>query len=95
MVHLAHRLATSGHDIIDVDRLQELLGVMAGTSPVPSQGVRDVLGRAEREVIQRALTDASGNKSVACETLGISRRTLYRRMKKHGIPLKETDPDDS
>ena len=95
VVHLAHRLATSGHDIIDVDRLQELLRVMAGTSPVPSQGVRDVLGRAEREVIQRALTDASGNKSVACETLGISRRTLYRRMKKHGIPLKETDPDDS
>ncbi len=92
VVHLAHRLAASGHDSIDVDRLQELLGVVAGTSPASSPGVKDVLGRAEREVIQRALTDAGGNKSVACETLGISRRTLYRRMKKHGIPLKEVDP---
>lgn len=91
-VHLARRIGASGLSSIDGASMQELLGGSILNSGEYSTGVKDVLGRAEREVIMRALEVAGGNKSEACQALGISRRTLYRRMKKHGIPLK--DPDE-
>jgi transcriptional regulator with GAF, ATPase, and Fis domain len=40
----------------------------------------------ERERIQRALDLADGNRERAASMLGISRTTLWRRMKVHGIP---------
>jgi transcriptional regulator of acetoin/glycerol metabolism len=33
--------------------------------------------------IQRTLDELAGNKSTAAKKLGISRTTLYRKMKKH------------
>jgi PAS domain S-box-containing protein len=41
----------------------------------------------EIEAIQRALEQAHWNKSKAADLLGISRRTMYRKMKKHGLSL--------
>jgi len=40
---------------------------------------------AERNHILRALRDASGNKAMAARRLGVSRRTLYRRLQKHDL----------
>jgi two-component system response regulator AtoC len=42
---------------------------------------------AEREQIQRALSDQSGNVKAAAEQLGISRATLYRKARKYNIPM--------
>ncbi|MEM7517651.1 MAG: helix-turn-helix domain-containing protein, partial [Planctomycetota bacterium] len=39
----------------------------------------------EKARIERALSDASGNRDRAAELLGISRTTLWRRMKKLGL----------
>ena len=39
----------------------------------------------ERELILRALTRANGNKSQAARLLGLTRRTLYSRMERHGL----------
>jgi two-component system, NtrC family, response regulator AtoC len=44
----------------------------------------------EKELIRSAITKASGNKKNAAELLGISRRTLYRKMEKYG--LKSQNP---
>lgn len=90
-IHLARRIGASGLSYIEGANMQELLGGSIRSSEAIPSGVKDVLGRAEREVILRALDGAGGNKSAACQALGISRRTLYRRMKKHGIPLKDHD----
>ena len=50
---------------------------------VPVTTIRD----AEREQIQRALSDQSGNVKAAAEQLGISRATLYRKARKYNIPM--------
>jgi len=42
----------------------------------------------EYQNIVEALKKTSGNISTAAAILNISRDTLYRRMKKHGIELK-------
>jgi DNA-binding NtrC family response regulator len=39
----------------------------------------------ERELILRALERAGGNKSQAARLLGLTRRTLYSRMERHGL----------
>jgi DNA-binding NtrC family response regulator len=42
----------------------------------------DSLASVERDHIQRALTRAGGNKKVAAQMLGLSRRALYRRLER-------------
>lgn len=44
-----------------------------------------VIKDVERELIKRALTEAKGNKTQAAKLLGISRRTLFYKIKEYGI----------
>jgi DNA-binding NtrC family response regulator len=39
----------------------------------------------ERDLIQRKLNEVKGNKSLAAKELGISRRTLYRKLTEYGL----------
>ena len=39
----------------------------------------------ERERIKRALELSGGNRKVAAETVGLSERTLYRKIKEYGL----------
>ncbi len=43
------------------------------------------LDAMEREVIRKTLADVRGNKSLAATTLGISRRTLYRKLDEYKL----------
>jgi two-component system response regulator AtoC len=52
-----------------------------GTPASPQQD----LGGVERDHIVRVLADVRGNKQAAARRLGISRRTLYRRLERHGL----------
>jgi two-component system, NtrC family, response regulator HydG len=53
-------------------------------APVPS-GPSQALDIIERDHIMRVLAEVRGNKLVAAKRLGISRRTLYRRLERHGL----------
>lgn len=44
------------------------------------------LSNMEKEMIRQALKDSGGNKSLTAQKLGISRRTLYRKMDEYQIP---------
>jgi two-component system, NtrC family, response regulator AtoC len=51
------------------------------------------LEEMERITIQRVLEQVKGDKTAAGKTLGISRATLYRKIKRYGIAIKdETEP---
>jgi transcriptional regulator with GAF, ATPase, and Fis domain len=48
--------------------------------------LRVALDRTEREAVQGALAAEGGVVSAAAQRLGVERRSLYRIMKRHGIP---------
>jgi DNA-binding NtrC family response regulator len=53
--------------------------------PAPDAAPPEGLQAVEREHIARVLGEARGNKLAAARRLGISRRTLYRRLERHGL----------
>lgn len=59
----------------------------ASDLPMSIRGTRalSMIERAELEAIQRALHEAGGNRSRAAEILGLSRATVYRKMKTYRL----------
>ena len=54
------------------------------------------LEQGEKEIIRATLNQQQGNKSRAAETLGISRKTLHRKMREYQLENKrEEHPLDS
>jgi transcriptional regulator with GAF, ATPase, and Fis domain len=58
---------------------------------IPPEGLS--LEALEKELILQSLERAAGNKSAAARLLGLTRRTLYSRMEKHGLRVA-ADGDD-
>lgn len=64
---------------------------LRGSDPVQPVGLPDIpdegvsMDDLERRYILSALAKAGGNKSRAAGLLGMTRRTLYSRMERHGI----------
>jgi transcriptional regulator with PAS, ATPase and Fis domain len=50
---------------------------------IGAKAIRNI-SEAERDVIEEALRETSGNKAKAAELLGISTRTLYRKIVRFG-----------
>ena len=59
-----------------------------------SHELKPDMGLSEREMLIEALKRARGNQSEAARLLGVSRVTVWKRMKKHGISLtRDLGPD--
>ena len=88
---LERALILAGSDPIEVTHLSLGGGSgapAAGATPswvpmIPAEGLS--LETLERELIVQALERARGNKSQAARLLGLTRRTLYSRMERHGL----------
>jgi transcriptional regulator of acetoin/glycerol metabolism len=94
-----------GHLIREIDLPREIrFGVeydlderkinSAATASNPMQVARsaDLLKDAERGALLQAIEDCKGNMTRTAEQLGVSRNTLYRKMKRHGIgPSRRVD----
>lgn len=68
----------------------EMLGVArsggGGASAARQPDLRAALAEPERRLILQALSDCGGNRSLAAQKLGINRTTLYKKMKRLGLP---------
>jgi DNA-binding NtrC family response regulator len=58
------------------------------------QALNEDLRMVEREHIVRVLAEARGNKRAAAERLGLSRRTLYRRLERYNL-MANSDPQEA
>ncbi|HEV8078003.1 MAG TPA: helix-turn-helix domain-containing protein, partial [Marinobacter sp.] len=76
--------ALSNKGVIEVDHLPD--DIKVGQPSVPGAAERiGVLADAEREAVIEALKRHDGNISSAARELGITRATLYRKIKKFNL----------
>ena len=81
LLERAYALGAKGEMITLAD-----LPALAGPSlAVPGSGELPTLAQAERDLILQAVRLHENDKDRAAEALGISRRTLYRRLKEYGL----------
>jgi DNA-binding NtrC family response regulator len=79
VIHKVAILTDSG--IISKDHLPSHLAIQKTVPPLSSKTLEDI----EREHILRVLAETDGNQSLAAKTLGINRKTLYKKIKKYKI----------
>ena len=104
---LERAMILAGSDPIEVQHLPIVMPERSGAAGTPGAGgtidwVPVIppgglsLETLERELILQALERVGGNKSQAARMLGLTRRTLYSRMEKHGLrePGAGDDPGD-
>jgi len=88
------RLATLGIRKISLDDVAPELAGRGYKSPVvghSSNSLEGIVNEAEREAIEAALRRFGGNKSRTAQWLSITRKALYRRLRKYGIYSPQTD----
>jgi two-component system NtrC family response regulator len=71
------------------------LELAAGVTDADDFDLRAARSRAERTVIQRALTQSNGNLSVAAKLLGVSRPTLYSLLEGLGMAVAPLGASDA
>jgi len=65
----------------------KIVGERPPECPEPPPPPGNAGRHAEREELVRVLTQSGGNRSEAARRLGVSRVTVWKRMKKHGIQM--------
>jgi len=87
---IEHAFVICGGDTIRLEDLPphirgESLNPTAQTAPAPHGPTATALESAEATAIRHALDHHGGNRTRAARELGVSRNTLWRKMKKHEI----------
>jgi two-component system, NtrC family, response regulator PilR len=77
--------AMGAREQIQLTDLPTLSKAAAAAPPVTSPDTVPALGDVERELILKALAVFKDDKEAAAKALGISRRTIYRRLKEYGV----------
>lgn len=90
---IARAVTLGDHQIIDVNdlppaiRTEQVSGAQAFAQDAASLSTT-ALAEMERMTILRVFEQANGDKALAGKMLGISRATLYRKLKRYNIPVK-------
>jgi two-component system, NtrC family, response regulator AtoC len=90
---IARAVTLGDRQVIDVNDLPP--AIRTEQSPATAASVQDAaslsttaLAEMERMTILRVFEQANGDKALAGKMLGISRATLYRKLKRYNIPVK-------
>jgi PAS domain S-box-containing protein len=84
---LEYAFVVGGEGWFDVHDLPPMLASKAEPGAEADEVKRDVA--TDKEALMAALRQAGGNQSKAARLLGVSRVTVWNRMKRHGIDLKK------
>jgi DNA-binding NtrC family response regulator len=90
LIHvIARSAALAGGEIIDAANLPEVVRESRERAvPDPSAehlSLREAVAALEKQLIERALLRAGGNRSEAARQLGIGRPQLYTKLEEHGL----------
>ena len=87
-------LAGGDDQIIDLEDLPPAVRADRESGLISNDGTAlstTALADLERITIQRVFEQAGGDKALAGKMLGISRATLYRKLKRYDIPLRSSE----
>lgn len=88
---IARAVALGNDRIIDVEDLPPAVRGSQDANLISADGTSlstTALAELERITIQRVFEQAGGDKALAGKMLGISRATLYRKLKRYNIPFR-------
>ncbi len=86
---LERTVANLNGDTIHAEDLPAHLGAKGDhQNPKNTMCLHDLQQAAEKSALEQALAESGNNKSRAARKLGIHRTLLYRKLKKHNIPLE-------
>ena len=96
---IARAVTLGDHHVIDVADLPPAIRSESSDTTGPSEPdaaslSTTALAEMERMTILRVFEQAHGDKSLAGKMLGISRATLYRKLKRYNIPLRAGEGAD-
>jgi len=94
---IARAIALGDHRTIDVGDLPPAIRGTQDSRPSgedSSELSTTALADLERMTILRVFEQAGGDKVLAGKMLGISRATLYRKLKRYNIPLRNARPTE-
>lgn len=84
----------SDADVLGAEVFERLISIPHGQKPScatgPGQSLPNLLARLERDSIAAALAQTKGQKSAAAKLLGISRSTLYQKLRELGVSENTT-----
>jgi transcriptional regulator PpsR len=86
------RLVAAPRGAQDLATAVEQLTGLVGRVSLPDL-VRDTTDLVERHLIKAALELTGDNRTSAAELLGLSRQSLYVKLRRHGLQTDETDQD--
>jgi transcriptional regulator PpsR len=90
MRDVGRRVATVPHGARDLTKAVEDLTALVGRVSLPTL-VKDTTDLVERHFIEAALELTGDNRTTAAEVLGLSRQTLYVKLRRHGLSGGDTD----
>ena len=90
MRDVGRRVATVPHGARDLTKAVEDLTALVGRVSLPTL-VKDTTDLVERHFIEAALELTGDNRTTAAEVLGLSRQTLYVKLRRHGLSGADSD----
>jgi transcriptional regulator PpsR len=90
MRDVGRRVATVPHGARDLTKAVEDLTSLLGRVSLPTL-VKDTTDLVERHFIEAALELTGDNRTTAAEVLGLSRQTLYVKLRRHGLSGADID----
>ena len=76
-----HSSHSNAEEIQEVEEIQDNAQPSTLNAPLSTPNLEET----QRETILRVLTQCNGNRKLAAEKLGISERTLYRKIKEYNL----------